>query len=92
MRARLPVWPWANLLDAAAFDADGFQLHLHAIGDAGVRLALDAVEHAVRVNPPRDRRPVITHSQLVDPADLPCFGPLGVIANLQPYWAQLDPA
>ena len=88
-----PVWPRAELLAAAAaFDADGFQLHLHAIGDAGVRVALDAVEHAARVNPPRDRRPVITHVQLVDPADLPRFAELGVIANLQPYWAQLDPA
>ncbi|GGS27533.1 amidohydrolase [Actinokineospora fastidiosa] len=88
-----PVWPRAELLAAAAaVDAAGFQLHLHAIGDAGVRLALDAVEHATAVNPPRDRRPVITHVQLVDPADVPRFRELGVIANLQPYWAQLDPA
>ncbi|MGW5049619.1 amidohydrolase [Actinokineospora sp. NPDC004072] len=88
-----PVWPRPELLAAAAaFDADGFQLHLHAIGDAGVRMALDAIEHAAAVNPPRDRRPVITHVQLVDPADVPRFAALGVIANLQPYWAQLDPA
>lgn len=88
-----PVWPRAELpAAAAAFDADGFQLHLHAIGDAGVRLALDAIEHAVATNPPRDRRPVITHVQLVDPADLPRFRRLGVIANVQPFWAQLDPA
>ena len=35
--------------------------------------ALDAVEHVARVNGPRDRRPVIAHAQLVDPADLPRF-------------------
>jgi predicted amidohydrolase YtcJ len=42
----MPVWDWAELRTAcAAFDARGFQLHVHAIGDAAVRAALDAVEH-----------------------------------------------
>ena len=55
----LPVWSPDELAAAAvAFDADGFQLHIHAIGDAGVRAALDAVERVAAVNGPRDRRPV----------------------------------
>lgn len=88
----LPVWePRELAAAAAAFDADGFQLHVHAIGDAGVRAALDAVEHVRRVNGPRDRRPVIAHTQLVDPDDLPRFARLGVVANVEPLWAQLDP-
>lgn len=88
----LPVWsPDELAAAAAAFDADGFQLHIHAIGDAGVRAALDAVEHAARVNGPRDRRPVVAHTQLVDPADLPRFAALGVVANFEPLWTQLDP-
>jgi hypothetical protein len=88
----LPVWEPAELAAAAAaFDADGFQLHIHAIGDAGVRSALDAVEHAARVNGPRDRRPVVAHTQLVDAADLPRFAELGVVANFEPLWTQLDP-
>lgn len=87
----LPVWAPAELAAAAAaFDSDGFQLHVHAIGDAGVRAALDAVEHVVRVNGARDRRPVVAHTQLVDPADLGRFAELGVIANFEPLWAQLD--
>jgi predicted amidohydrolase YtcJ len=87
----LPVWDPEELARAvAAFDADGFQVHLHAIGDAGIRAALDAIESAVRANGPRDRRPVITHVQLVDPADLDRFAALGVIANFQPLWARLD--
>jgi predicted amidohydrolase YtcJ len=87
----LPVWSPAELAEAvAAFDADGFQVHIHAIGDAGVRAALDAVEHAQRVNGPRDRRPVVAHTQVVDPADLPRFAALGVIANVEPLWACLD--
>ncbi len=88
----MPVWEPRALAEAVcAFDADGFQTHVHAIGDAGVRAALDAVEAAVRANPAWDRRPVITHVQLVDPADLPRFAALGVIANFEPLWAQPDP-
>ena len=87
----LPVWEPRELAEAVtAFDADGFQVHIHAIGDAGVRAALDAVEHAERVNGPRDRRAVIAHTQVVHPADLPRFAALGVIANFEPLWACLD--
>ena len=88
----LPVWTAEELAEAAvAFDADGFQLHVHAIGDAGVRAALDAVARVTAVNGRRDRRPVIAHTQLVHPDDLPRFARLGVIANFEPLWAQLDP-
>lgn len=88
----MPVWePRELAAAAAAFDADGFQLHIHAIGDAGVRNALDAVEHVAATNGPRDRRPVIAHTQLVDPADLPRFARLGVVANFEPLWTRLDP-
>jgi predicted amidohydrolase YtcJ len=83
---------WDNLADAArAVDALGFQIHIHAIGDAAARQALDAVEHVVAANGPRDRRPVIAHAQLVDDADIDRFAALGVIPNMQPLWAQLDP-
>jgi predicted amidohydrolase YtcJ len=83
---------WENLADAArAVDERGFQIHIHAIGDAAARQALDAIEHVVAVNGPKDRRPVIAHAQLVDDADLKRFAALGVIPNMQPLWAQLDP-
>ncbi len=42
------------------------------------------------MNGPRDRRPVIAHAQVVHPDDLPRFGALGVVANLEPLWAQRD--
>ena len=73
-----------------AFDAAGFQIHIHAIGDAGIRMALDALQAAQSVNGSRDRRSVITHVQVVDPQDRQRFAALGVIANFQPLWAQLD--
>ncbi|MEV5979465.1 amidohydrolase [Streptomyces sp. NPDC052114] len=88
----MPVWDPAALAEAVcAFDAAGFQSHIHAIGDAGVRAALDAIEAAKDAGPDWDRRPVITHVQVVDPADLPRFAALGVIANFEPLWAQPDP-
>jgi len=85
-------WTAGELADAiTAVDAAGFQAHVHAIGDAGVRLALDAIAETARRNGPADRRPVLAHIQLIDPADLPRFAGLGVIANLEPLWAQPDP-
>lgn len=87
----MSVWS-ADALAAAvrAVDAAGFQVHIHAIGDRAVREALDAIEHAIEHNGPRDRRPVIAHAQLVHDDDLARFAELGVIPNMQPLWAQLD--
>jgi predicted amidohydrolase YtcJ len=89
----LPNWSPEGLAEAVRrFDADGFQIHIHAIGDAGVRMALDAIERAERTNGRRDRRPVIAHTQLVHPDDRPRFAALGVVANFEPLWAQHDDA
>jgi predicted amidohydrolase YtcJ len=70
--------------------AEGFSIHLHAIGDRAVRMALDAVEQAERGQDRGTRRHQIAHAQVVDPADAPRFGALGVIANFQPLWAYPD--
>ncbi len=68
----------------------GWQVATHAIGDAGNRTVLDvyaqALEHAVRSDP----RPRIEHCQLLDPADIPRFAELGVIASMQPTHATSD--
>ncbi|MET0702977.1 MAG: amidohydrolase [Mycobacterium sp.] len=87
----MQVWEGDSLAQAARrVDALGFQIHIHAIGDAAARQALDAIEYAITSNGPRDRRPVIAHAQLVDDADLGRFAELGVIPNMQPLWAQMD--
>jgi predicted amidohydrolase YtcJ len=65
-------------------------VHVHAIGDRAIRMTLDAFEHARSVNGAHDARHTITHLQLIDPADLPRFRRLGVIANFQPFWANGD--
>jgi predicted amidohydrolase YtcJ len=71
-------------------DKDGFQVHFHAIGDAAIRQCLDAVEAARRTNGARDARHHVAHIQLFDPADIPRFRTLGVVANFQPLWAYAD--
>ncbi len=67
-----------------ALEGVGFDFHIHAIGDRAVHEALDAVElaqHRHPALPPRRHR--ITHLELVDPADIPRFRRLGVIADFQ---------
>ena len=65
-------------------DAAGFQITLHAIGDAANRVALDSFETARKTNPRRDTRHKIEHAQFLDRADVPRFKELGVIASMQP--------
>ena len=87
----LRVWEGDTLAEAVrAVDAAGFQVHIHAIGDAAVKQALDAIESTIATNAAWDRRPVIAHAQLVAAEDLDRFAELGIIANMQPLWAQLD--
>ena len=59
----------------------GFQLGFHAIGDKAVEMALDAYSQPGVLTRARNR---IEHAQVVDPADIPRFVKLGVIASMQP--------
>ena len=59
----------------------GFQLGFHAIGDKASSMALDAYSQPGVTNTARNR---IEHAQVVDPADIPRFKQLGVIASMQP--------
>lgn len=70
-----------------AADAVGLQVMVHAIGDRAIRTQLDIFERVAKENGPRDRRFRIEHAQHIDPADIPRFGALGVIASMQPYHA-----
>lgn len=74
----------------AELDRLGLQTHTHATGDGGIRLALDAIEHAATVNGTRDRRHGIVHVECLHPDDLPRFAALGVTAAMQPRHASPD--
>lgn len=69
---------------AVEFDRRGFQIAVHAIGDAAVRTVLDGYQAARDRNGPRDSRHRIEHIELIDPADIPRLAKLKVIASLQP--------
>jgi predicted amidohydrolase YtcJ len=62
----------------------GFQVNVHAIGDRGNRMVLDAFESALRVVPKANHRFRIEHAQVLSPADIPRFAALGVIPSMQP--------
>jgi predicted amidohydrolase YtcJ len=81
---------WRRLVVDA--DAAGIDVHIHACGDATVRFALDAIEAAIRTNPPRDRRHAIAHLVLIADSDLPRFRELGVIAQFSANWFSADPS
>ena len=72
----------------------GFQLNVHAIGDRGNRVTLDAFEAALRANPKADHRFRIEHAQILHHEDIPRFAELDVIPAMQAvhqtsdmYWA-----
>lgn len=73
----------------------GVQIQTHAIGDRGNRIMLDLYEQAFDAVPVSERtvadpRWRIEHAQILDPADVPRFGRLGVIASVQPSHAISD--
>lgn len=86
-----PIWPVAQLQPVVvAADAAGLQVAQHAIGDLASEMALDALEHAVRVNGDRPRRHRIEHLEYAAPGTAERMARLGVTASMQPVHS--DPA
>lgn len=85
-----PRWTDAELREVVAeLHRRGWQVELHAIGTAGVRQALDAYEE-LGLGAAAERRHRIEHIETIDPADLPRFAQLGVVASIQPLHAIPD--
>jgi len=61
----------------------GFQVAVHAIGDRGNRIVLDAYDQALKAVPTADHRFRIEHAQIISPSDMPRFAALGVIPSMQ---------
>jgi predicted amidohydrolase YtcJ len=68
-------------------NAEGFQVHFHALAERAVREGLDAIEAALEANGPSDHRHHLAHIQVVHPDDIPRFRRLRAVANAQPLWA-----
>ena len=90
LRGKLFWEPSKYKAAVAELDKRGLQLFTHAIGDYGVRTALDAYENAETRNNTRDRRPRIEHIETIATSDIPRFGKLGVIASMQPLHSYPD--
>jgi predicted amidohydrolase YtcJ len=68
----------------AEIDRRGLQIAVHAIGDGAVRTTIDGYEAAQQANGRRDSRHRIEHIELIDRADIPRLGALGITASVQP--------
>lgn len=66
---------------------NGFDLHLHTVGDRAVRIGLDALESAsIATAGQLNTRLAVSHLDIIDPADYPRFRQLGVTAQYTPSW------
>ncbi len=74
------------------FDAMGLQVHVHAIGDAAIRRALNGFEAMRHANGMSDNRHQIVHLQLIHEDDRPRFDEFNIGAVFQSLWAYPDPA
>jgi len=79
------VTPLDTLRQIAEFCMqENLQMCVHAIGDKGNRTVLDIYEEAMKAHPDKKNlRWRIEHAQHIDPADIPRFKQLGVIASMQ---------
>jgi predicted amidohydrolase YtcJ len=69
--------------------ASGFQVGIHAIGDRGALLSLDAIERCFQ-GPRPEARFRLEHAQVMRPQDIERMARLGVIASMQPTHATSD--
>ena len=68
----------------------GYQVNVHAIGDAANHEVLDAFQAAYKVIDGRPLRNRVEHAQVVSPSDIPRFKQLDLIASMQPTHATSD--
>ncbi len=70
--------------------SEGYQAGVHAIGDRGNQVVLNAFQNVLEKHGDQGLRHRIEHSQVVSPEDIPRFKELGIIASMQPTHATSD--
>lgn len=78
-----------NFIVAKA-NAEGFAVRIHAIGDGGVRMCLDAYEHSMKENGRHGLRNCVEHIEACNEADFKRFKELDVVAAINPAHAIMD--
>lgn len=87
----LLLYSAAQLRELTALGVNnGWQMNIHAIGDAGNRLVLDTLAEVARDGKARALRHRIEHAQVIALADIPRFNAQQVIASIQPTHATSD--
>lgn len=83
-----PIWDLEALSDVCIrADKEGFDLHFHVIGDAATEMMVDCLDNVKAANPDNTtRRPVATHLQIVDPADIKRMADHNFVCITDPYW------
>lgn len=76
---------------AAAMNAEGYTVQTHCMGDASVKMAMDAFEYSIEQNGEMDVRNKITHVNLIRDEDVTRMADAGIIAAMQPLWFYYDP-
>ena len=76
---------------AAAVNAAGYTVQTHCMGDASVKMAMDAFEYSIEQNGKMDVRNKITHVNLIRDEDVTRMADAGIIAAMQPLWFYYDP-
>lgn len=66
------------------FHTEQIPVRVHACGDAGVRLSLDAFETAVKNRKEKGPRHAVEHIEVASPEDIVRMGKLGIVASVQP--------
>jgi len=87
-----PIWDVEEFDKyVSAFDSEGVQVHVHAIGDGAVHETLNAIEKAIEANGERDARYTITHVCAVTDEDIQRIADMKVVTPLQFLWMYADP-
>lgn len=87
--------PYIEQKDMSEFVAEvnkaGYQVQIHAMGDAGVNYALNAFEYSNKVNGAKDYRNMIAHVTLITKEDVKRMAQMKVIGTMQPLWWYYNP-
>ncbi|MBI9106625.1 MAG: amidohydrolase [Spirochaetales bacterium] len=87
----IQVWDPEFLKEAfRKVDAEGYNIHIHQIGDAAADYALDALEYAREKNGSSDSRHTFAHLQMTDQSEIDRMAALGMNAIIAPYWMIVD--
>lgn len=83
-----PQWKHLDFFNqvCAFVDKQGYQIHVHAIGDRAVRYTVDAFEFAASRNGARDSRHMIAHLQLCSDKDIERMKKLSTVIVPTAFW------